>query len=209
MTCYKWSLLGVLFTLVGCTDTIDSVTREYRNASNEAIDALTMVTDDASAHRMTIRVFTPMAERFKSIDNKLKIIETNRPTKLAFVKEVMESDGFQLYLTDLEVNRQRMSLEVARLRNLANDYIKKERQRLDDEGKLDEQVNVTTVCPNLAKLALEDSTLSVLREQLVRPQLLEKVNNFPNWNVTGYDVIYSKFKERRKAFEAPPVQLVN
>ena len=44
-------VLCLVAGLSGCTDTIDSVTREYRNANNEAIDAMMMVTSEARAGR--------------------------------------------------------------------------------------------------------------------------------------------------------------
>src|SRR5205085_11426354 len=71
-------LIGLLFLVVGCTDNIDSVTREYRAVNNEAIDALMMITTEAKAREMTIRVFKPLLKRYEGINNKLKIVKSNR-----------------------------------------------------------------------------------------------------------------------------------
>src|SRR5207253_7776082 len=90
---FRLLLLGLVFGAVGCTDSIDTVTREYRALNNEAIDALTMITTEAKAQEMTIRVFKPMRDKYMAIDKKLTIVKSNRD-KPEFAKEVLESDGF-------------------------------------------------------------------------------------------------------------------
>lgn len=204
----KLLLLGSLFAMVGCTDTIDSITREYRNCINESVDALTVIKDDESARRMRVRVFNMLPHRFKDIDNKIKIVQTNR-TKAEFIKETFESDGFQLYLTDLEVNRQRMGLEVTRLRNLVSQLVKRERQLLDEAGFPDQEVNLTELCPNLNKLVVEESMLDPLVQQLKEPRLLQIVSGFPSWKVNGYENMFAKFVERRAAFKSEPIKLID
>jgi len=205
--------LGLLFFAVGCTDTFDTICREYRNTNNEAIDALTMVTDNDSAKRYTMRIFGPMMHRYKDIDTKVKIIEVNR-TKSDFVKELFESDGFQLYIADLEVNRQRMALEVTRLRYLLKQYGDKERDRLDAEGERNKEVNLAVVCKELYDLVEIESNLEPLRNQLTKPKLFDMMAQFPNWKVKNYEILYGKFIEKRKQItktqsERPDVKLVN
>lgn len=194
----------LLFALLGCTDSIDSLTREYRNTTNEAIDALMMVTDDWSAARMTHRVFKPMSFRYKDIDTKLGIVKNNR-LKKELVKEVYESDGFQIYLNELDMNRARMSMEMARLRDLMNQYGKEERTRLDEEGRFNEEVNYKQVCPNIHDL-LTGTDLEPLKQNLTSPKLLEMVSQMPQWKVDIYPIVYQKFLERRKTTFSPPDQ---
>jgi hypothetical protein len=191
-----------LLVLVGCTDTVDTITREYRNATNEALDALMMVTDESSAQRMTNRVFKPLNMRYKDIDDKLKIVEANR-SKKEMVKEVLESDGFQVYLNELDMNRQRMSVEVARLRSVAKQYEKEERARLDEEGKFNEEPNLKSVCPALYDLVFGQD-LDMVRAQITKPKLLDTMSQFPQWKVETYPMLYEKFMERRKTTFAPP-----
>jgi len=194
---------ALLLILVGCTDTIDTVTREYRNTTNEAIDALMLVTDEPSALRMTNRVFKPMTARYKAIDEKLNIIKVNR-VKKDLVKEVYESDGFQIYLNELDMNRQRLSLEVARLCSFLKQYEKEERMRLDEEGKFNEEPNLKMVCPGIYDLVVGGTELETLRMQLVSPKLLDLVSQFSQWKVDTHRNLHDKFMERRKTTFARP-----
>jgi hypothetical protein len=178
----KLPLLALVLVAAGCTDDVNSVTREYRATTNEAIDAMMMVTDEASAKRMTLRVFKPMNDRYTAIDRKLLIVKSNRE-KPEFVKEVFEVDGVQIYLTDLEVNRQRYALEITRLRNLYAAEIK-----------------AGEVCPSLEELAKKDKLLEPLRKQLMEPELLKLMKDFPKWKVPDYDKMFVKFAERRATF---------
>ncbi len=194
---YKLPLIGFLFTLVGCTDNIDTLTREYRNTINESIDALMMITDERSAKRIQVLVLDNMSPRFKEIDRKLEIVVANR-TKAEIVKDVFESDGFQLYLTDLTMNRQRLAVETTRLRDVFNKLKKVERDRLDEEGLFDEEPDMTKICPTLVELVDKEGKIDELRNQILQPKLLQKVANFPNMKVNNYDALFQKFLERRK-----------
>ena len=78
MTIRKFSSLILLLALTGCIDTIDSVTREYRNTTNEAIDALMMTTSDAQAKVVVLRVFKTLDDRYKLSDHRLKTVKMNR-----------------------------------------------------------------------------------------------------------------------------------
>ncbi len=204
----KLLLVVLIFSTVGCTDTIDTVTREYRNTNNEVIDALMMVTDEATASRIKIRVVDPSLFRYQGIDARLNIVRSNR-TKKEFVKETFESDGFQLYLTDLEVNRQRLGLEIARLRNVADGYAKEKRKELDDQGLFDQPVNIAQICPDLFKLVYVEGTLKPVAEQLTQPKLLEMVAQFGDWKVEDFGKMLDAFRAKRKAFELrEPVNLL-
>ena len=70
-----------LLTGAGCVDNADSIAREFRNANNEVLDAMMMVTSEAQAGRMKIRVFAPLGDRLKFIERKLDIMDTNLGAK--------------------------------------------------------------------------------------------------------------------------------
>ena len=59
-------VMCLLAGLSGCTDTIDTVTREYRNTNNEGVDAMMMVNSDAQAGIMIARIFKPSTDRYRS-----------------------------------------------------------------------------------------------------------------------------------------------
>jgi len=180
---YKLPLLALIFLAAGCTDDVDSVTREYRATTNEAIDALMMVTSEASAHRMTERVLKPMQKRYEAIDKKLGLVKYNR-TKAEFAKEVLESDGVHIYLTDLMVNHGRLALEMKRLKHLYKTEI--------DAGE---------VCPKLEELVKDKAPiLEPLRKNLEEPELARMMKEFPNQKVSSYDELLKKHMERRKTF---------
>ena len=103
-------LLGML---AGCTDTADSISREYRNQINEGLDAMMLVTNEATAKRMNVRVFKPMGERFTDIDRRLGIVRANRAKK-EFVTEFFESDSVHMYIGEIYLNRKRFELELLR-----------------------------------------------------------------------------------------------
>ena len=217
----KRSLLSMILiaTAAGCTDTVDSISREYRNAINEAIDALETVTTDEQAQRVRVRVLQNLDIRFKEIDARFDIVNTNR-TKAEMVKEVFESDSLQLYLTDLEINRQRYSLELTRLRNLYKQYIDRERELQLARGQAPGEINGRDVCPNLDALLFVDlkidrvgtQTSNGLELQLVSPKLFLVMSQFPAWaeakKVDNYDKLYGAFKAKRKSFTASNVNLV-
>lgn len=208
MTRRKLLFVPLIFLMVGCTDTIETITREYRNTNNEVIDALMMVNSEATAKQYTLRVFEPMVLRYKGIDARLNIVRTNR-LRREFVKEVLESDGFQLYLTDLEVNRQRRGMELTRLRNLVDQYVKQERDLLIAQGDPEPDVKPQILCPSLYELVYVDAKLTDLRDQLENPKLFDMIISFPEWKVEGYEVMLKTFRAKRKTFATPQIDLLN
>lgn len=194
----KSKLLPLLFILglTGCTDTVDSVCREYRAANNECIDALMMVTSEAQAERMTARIFKPMKDRYGAIDTKLKIVRANRDMD-ELIKETFESDQLHLYLTDLQINLQRYSLELTRLRNLRRQLVEREKELLGDPNAV---VNAADVCPKLNDLLTIPGPLDVLEKALFEPDVIRMMSEFPNKKVKNYDELFTKFSKRRQIF---------
>jgi hypothetical protein len=192
-------LFLLILLLAGCVDTIDTVTREYRNTNNEAIDAMMMITSEAQAKRMTIRVFKPLTDRYKEIDKRLDAVQANR-SKKEFVKEVCESNGTHLYLTELEVNRQRFSLEFIRLKHLMKAYVDRERELLIAGGDANPQINERELCPTLATMLTSDQSLGPVRAQLKSPKLLDVMSTFPSYKLQEYEKAFDVFLKKREIF---------
>ena len=210
---WKVSLLIVLFALAGCTDNMDSITREYRNANNEVIDAMMMITTEEHAARMNVRIFKPMGPRYKAIDEKLKIFGINRATNIELAQAVLESDGVQLYLTDLQVNSRRFSLERMRLRNLFEEkyFLEKCKELGEDPDEI--SFNKRDVAPNLYDIVysaghpLNDTIV----KQLTASDVVKLIASFPGLKGVKdnklFDPMYVKFAEKRKVFamKVPPL----
>jgi hypothetical protein len=188
----------LLLTATGCVDNIESLTREYRAATNEGIDALSMITSEAHAKRMSTRVFKPMTDRFQKLDKKLDIIKNNR-TKVEMVEELFDSDGLHIFLSDLIVNRQRFALEIIRLRAL-------EKHLVDEAGAQD---NPRTACPALHDLLNMAEALKPLRRQLTDNEIYRLLDQLPAWKTKNYEEMYAKFEKRRPTFEPKRVLLVH
>lgn len=176
-----FAVLVLIFA--GCVDTVDSVAREYRNANNEIIDAMMMVTSDARAEGMMARIFKPSSDRYEAIDKKLGILVINR-TKKELVKEVFESEGVHMYLTELEVNRQRFALELTRIRNL-------HKQMVDDGRE----------CQKIEDVINKGEALNKIRDQLEKPELVSIMNQFRGWKIDKYAEMLEDFHKRRQVYE--------
>jgi hypothetical protein len=151
-------LLGML---VGCVDTADSLAREYRNQINEGLDAMMLINDEATANQMTLRVFKPMAERFKEIDRRCDIVNGNR-TKKEFINEFGKGDGVRTFVAEVMVNRKRYDKELARLK------------------KLTDQVKQNGECPALQNVS-SGAALASLDSQLNKtPKLFTLLNDIKN-----------------------------
>ena len=171
-------LVLALVSVVGCVDTPNSVCLEFRNANNEHIDALMMVTNETQAQRMSIRVFSKMSDRYVALDRKWEIMETNwgRTPDLDTMKAFLEADGLHLYRAEYRANAQRCTLELARLRNLVEQIKTREAQAAQDEGR--EQKPVSELCPSLNAMVHTPSVLGPLRMQLEKPKLEDTLSRF-------------------------------
>lgn len=169
----SFSFLAV--TLAGCAESVESISREYRNANNEAIDAMMMVINEEQAVRMKARVFLPLRDRYQELDRKLASLRVNR-TRKELARELSESEGVKLYVAELAINRQRFDLETTRLRNLLKQTLDHERQKRIDSGEIDPQVDPGKVCPILFELAAPDVNLAVVCEQLKNPKIMEIID---------------------------------
>jgi hypothetical protein len=168
-------LLALVLLLTGCTDTLELITRDLRNANNEAIDAMMMVTGEEQAHSMNTRVLKPLRERYNNIEDKLKAWESNRSKKEA-VQEIANSSGFALYVAELEVNRARFTLEKNRLRDLHKQYQDRKLEEMRAAGDNNPIIaDPRAVCPELHDLIMTDNILKNIETQLTQPRLMQMV----------------------------------
>jgi hypothetical protein len=203
-------LPALTLLLTGCTDNMDSITRELRNCNNEAIDAMMMVTSEEQALRMTKRVLKPLQPRYSDIEEKLKSWESNR-TKKEMVEETFKSNGFYLYIAELQVNKQRFGMEKARLRNLYKQYQKRKLDEMRAAGDNDPVItNPREVCPNLYDLVVNDTVLKNIESQLRDPKLKQIVGRFPDLKVDNYRELFDQeFKKRRETIKSDGIKLVD
>ncbi|MSU80036.1 MAG: hypothetical protein EXS16_18340 [Gemmataceae bacterium] len=196
---------GFILFLTGCTDTVDSISREYRNTNNEGIDAMMMITSDETARRMNIRVFRPLKERYDNIDNRLKALHNNS-TNHDFVTACLESTNVHLFLTELEINRQRYTLEMMRLRRLTENLMEKKLAENPD-AKIEE------VLPGLTEIVIRESALMPLNTNIKTPKLIfEYMTNFGRArNVKKYDKLHEEFVKMRQSltFAPPDIKLID
>lgn len=173
-------LVLALTAAAGCVDTPDSVCREYRNANNEHIDALMMVTGETQAKNMTIRVFSQMSDRYKALDKKWDIMETNwgRGPDFQAMKDFLESDGLHLYRAEYRANAQRCSLELARIRDLLEQLMERAKRKAQEEGGNLEEVTAPALFPTLNAIVNTKSTVGILRTQLESPRLEALLSRF-------------------------------
>jgi hypothetical protein len=199
-------LLPAILLLAGCTDSMDSLTREMRNANNESIDAMTQITDEESAERMNQRVLKPMAARYKDIEKRLVVWQSNRSPQEQ-VEQTFGSDGVCLCIVELKTNRERYNLEKIRLSNLYQQYQDRELQRLKDAGDPAPVIaDPRVLCPNLHDLVMQEQFKST-KEQLINPKLKQMIASFPTLKVNNYPELHKKFLKRLKKF-TPDVQIV-
>ena len=200
------ALLAGLILIAGCTDSMDSITREYRNANNEGIDALMMIRTKEDATRIHARIFKSMTPRYAAIDEKLKIFTQNRSgNQVELAKEVLESDGVHLYLTDLQVNSQRFTLEKARLRQLFMKYYEEKCKERGEEGD-DFTPDVRKIAPELYDMVFDSGhpVTTTLAAHFRGSEVVRLIMSFSIQNriktEPKFEVMFSKFEEKRKTF---------
>ncbi len=109
------ALLLCLAGLAGCsTDSADSLSRDYRNLNNEAIDALMMSTSEARAKFAKDKILKPYGERLKNIDKRFDDWLRNTDDK-EIIRDTLSSDSVATLLAELPINRKRLENEQKRI----------------------------------------------------------------------------------------------
>ncbi len=104
------------------------------------------------------------------------------------VEETFKSNGFYLYIAELEINKDRFAVEITRLRNLKKQY----------EDRNSSAANAREACPSLFDLIETENVLGPVRKQLLTPKIKQILDRFPNSKVKDYPNLYEIFEKNRK-----------
>jgi hypothetical protein len=198
----KRALLGLaLGLLTGCsTDSANSLSRNYRNINNEAIDALMLVTNESRAETANVKIIKTYKDRLIEIDKRLDTYVQNQEEKLILF-ETLTSESVVILFAECTINQKRLDLEQQRLKNLLATLVQREKDRRK-EANDPEEVKIGKLWPNLD--ALTAPSAGGLRENLRRGTgLAELMLKFPQAQFKGarpadFDVQMKGFNERVK-----------
>jgi len=109
------ALLVCLTGLAGCsTDSAHSLSRDYRNLTNEAIDGLMMCTSEARAQFVKTKIISAYQERQMKLDKRFDSWVQNTDDKL-IVLDIMDSDSVATLLAEIPINYKRLDYEQQRI----------------------------------------------------------------------------------------------
>jgi hypothetical protein len=188
--------LASLPSLAGCsTDSANSLSRDYRNLNNEAIDALMMVTSEERAQLAKTKILGKVyTERLQAIDKRMDSWLQNTDDKL-IVLETMTSESVVTLLAELPINAKRLELEQKRLGNLLAAKIK---EGVDPKA-----------CPALNDLGSTGASLSTLKNQFGTNKFAGLIFAFNDKNVKkwqnerppNFDDMMKDWNERKDALK--------
>jgi hypothetical protein len=113
----KLAWLPCVVLLVGCRESADALSRDYRNLNNEAVDTLMMVTGESSARLATERILKQYGERKKAIDDRFKTWKQNTDDD-EITTTTLQSESVMFLLIETKINKQRAVLEKERIEKL-------------------------------------------------------------------------------------------
>ena len=159
--------LASLPSLAGCsTDSANSLSRDYRNLNNEAIDALMMVTSEDRAQLAKTKILGKVyTERLQAIDKRMDSWLQNTEDKLVVI-ETMSSESVVTLLAELPINAKRLDLEQKRIGNLLAAKIK---EGADPKA-----------CPALNDLGSSGASVSTLKNQFGNNKFAKLLIDFNN-----------------------------
>src|SRR4051794_14561883 len=111
------ALLLFLGCSAGCRDSADTLSRDYRNLNNEAIDALMMITSEGQAQAMHVRVLKDFGNRIQGVNDRCKNWKQNNE-KEDYGSQIYTSDSVLILAVESEMNKERLDLETKRLKAL-------------------------------------------------------------------------------------------
>jgi hypothetical protein len=147
----KLAWLPLVALLVGCSENAHSLSRDYRNLNNDAIDALMMVTSESRATVANTKVFKPYSDRLAAIDKRYETWIQNTDDKV-IILDTMTSESVAVLLSENAINKRRLQLERQRLQKLLDDFKDKRIERLKLAGEANPVVDPRKEWPNLADL---------------------------------------------------------
>jgi hypothetical protein len=160
----KLGILALLVCGAGCRDSAYALARDYRNLNNEAIDAVMMINNEEQAKILITRVIKEYPIRLQGVDFRAKNWKQNNE-KDDYGSQIYLADSTVILLVETEMNKERLELEVKRLKNLV------------------EQMGGPAQCPEMAKLTdLKGPELSPIVSQLEKgggdiAGILKEINN--------------------------------
>jgi hypothetical protein len=191
----KTALMVVAIAMAGCsTDSAHTLSRDYRNLDNEAIDALMMITGEARARFARDKIFKPYNERLTKIDDRAATWLQNTEDDF-IVRDTMGSESVMTLIDESEVNKTRLKLELDRIKVL-----------LDTKAKDNPGVDPAKEWPALSSFAAGSETNS-LKNHLDRNKFFELIAQFKTekWGkarkAAGLDDIMGALGDRRQRFQ--------
>jgi hypothetical protein len=203
----KQAWLGLaLCCVAGCSnDSAQSLSRDYRNISNECIDALMMVTGESRAKFANDRVLKPFADRIGKVDNRTQLYEQNTDDKVVML-QMVDTESVAILVAEGQINRTRFKLEQDRIKNLLGTLVGNEVEKRKAEGEANPIVKASEKWPNLNDIAMGSSTAK-LREYLDKGPMLTKLfEKFGTkaWDKArpkNWDVLNTAFLDKVKKFD--------
>jgi hypothetical protein len=150
------ALVGLaLCALTGCsTDNPTSLSRDFRNLNNEAIDALMMVTNESRAKFVNDKIIGTYQDRYGKIEKRMQTYVQNTENE-TIILDTLRSESVAILLAESQFNIPRLNHEQQRLKKLLEATVQREKDRRKEAGDPD-PVNVDKFCPSLNALATSD-----------------------------------------------------
>lgn len=193
-----FAFLLVVLAASGCVESADSISREYRNLNNEAIDSLMMVTSEARARTAVDRVLSEYENKLKKIEDKVKAYKMN--AKIDILKQMYTSDSIVILTLENGYNKQRLEAEKKRLKRLF-DTLKAEQPGV--ELKYLEELSKSGDKTNKIAQQLEKNSLLELFNQILKDPKLFK--DGPPPELKGFSESYQRKIDKFKEYYQMPI----
>jgi hypothetical protein len=196
----KLLLLPLVSLLVGCSrDDAASLSRDYRNLNNEAIDALMMTTNEFRARHGNEKILKPYQDRLGNLDKRFDQWVLGAEDKLV-PGEVLRSEGVATLMGEREFNKKRLANELARIQKLLDARVEREKEVMRGQGIADPKVDARKFWPNLWEISSGASTQTLQRtldKGTKFDELLVKFRTDKGWQ----NLLPPDFKELTQEFE--------
>jgi hypothetical protein len=192
----KWAMVALVLGLAGCsTDNARSLSRDYRNLINEAVDGLMMTTNETRALYVRAKIFKPFQERMSVIDKRCDTWAQNTEDKLV-VEDLVQCESVMILLAEKAINRRRVELEINRLKNLLAAKVQDETERrraIGDANPVDPEKD----WPNLNSLAKGEGMNSLVNNLLGAENRGSKIEQL--WKAIHEQEAWNKHKPKNFA----------
>jgi DNA-directed RNA polymerase len=202
-----------LCLLTGCsTDSAHTLSRDYRNVNNEAIDALMLVTNESRAKIANVKIVKTYPERVGDIDRRMASYVQNQEEVLV-LSEVLSSESVMILFAECKINLRRLDKEQERLKKLLASLVQNEKDRRKEANNA-EEVQADKLWPNLDSLARSDfpalrnnlkkgTGVSELMAKFALQQFKKARDEFDKIAPGGFDKQMKAFNERVNQLDQP------